>query len=36
MEFLANLIGNATAKAITPSSTPWFIYNEPECPKDLI
>jgi len=36
MEFLANLLsGIATASSGTPY-TLWMIYDEPECPEELI
>lgn len=36
LELLANLLsGVATASTVTPY-TYWFIFDEPECPEELI
>ncbi len=36
LEFLANLLsGAATASTATPY-TLWFVFDEPECPEELI
>lgn len=35
MEFLANLLSGA-ATAASSTFTVWFIYDEPECPEELI
>ena len=36
MEFLANLISGAAEKATAAPYTLWLIFDEPECPEDLI
>lgn len=35
MEFLANLLSK-TAEASTSNFTIWMIFDEPECPEELI
>ena len=36
MEFLANALGNAASKIVDPKATILLIYDEPECPEELI
>lgn len=35
MEFLAKLLSN-TAEATTSEFTVWMLFDEPECPEELI
>lgn len=35
MEFLANLL-KGIAESTTSTFTPWFFFDEPECPEELI
>ncbi len=36
MEFLANLLSKSAASASTSQFTFWMIWDEPECPEELI
>ena len=36
LEMLASLLSGAAEGATSPSETFWFVYDEPECPEDLI
>lgn len=36
MEFLANVLGNTTEKIVDPKATIWLLWDEPECPEELI
>ena len=36
MEFLANLLSTAAVNASSDNRTFWFIYDEPECPQELL
>lgn len=36
MEFLANVLSDAAVNASSDALTFWFVYDEPECPEELI
>ena len=36
MEFLANLLSSAALNVTGDARTPWFFFDEPECPEELI
>ena len=36
LEMLASLLSGAASSATSPSETYWFVYDEPECPEDLL
>lgn len=36
MEFLANLLSGLASNLTTDARTPWVVFDEPECPEELI
>lgn len=36
MEFLANLLSNAASSASSDARTIWMVWDEPECPEELL
>lgn len=36
MEFLANALEAAASRPVDPKASYWFIFDEPECPEELI
>ena len=36
MEFLANLLSSAAISASADTRTAWLIWDEPECPEELL
>ncbi len=36
MKTLANLLSGAAKSTTSSTHTPWFVYDEPECPEELI
>jgi len=36
MEFLANLLSGAATSASASTFTYWLVFDEPECPEELI
>lgn len=36
LELLASLLSGAATASIGDSRTFWFVYDEPECPEDLL
>lgn len=36
MEFLANILSGFAASASSDNRTWWFVWDEPECPEELL
>ncbi len=36
MEFLANILSSTAVELSSTARTPWFFWDEPNCPEELI
>lgn len=36
LELLASLLSGAATASVGDTRTSWFVYDEPECPEDLL